>query len=188
MKEYINTKTNEYPVYEVHIKARGMGFSNYQEVFDITKPSYNSKLQMCIEVSPIFTEGKYYKQYQIIDKQQSQLDQERQQAIEKKVKDLAAYRYQKETGGISINGFQMYTDRDTQGKIQSAAIRAEKDPEFTVQWKTMDGNFITLDASTIIEIGNAVFDHVQACYAREAELQLEIEKDPDTDITTGWSS
>lgn len=52
---------------------------------------------------------------------------------------------------------------------------AGADPAFTTRWKTASGEFITLDASTIMAISNAVLAHVAACFAREAAVIATIE-------------
>lgn len=82
---------------------------------------------------------------------------------------LADVRYQHETGGIVINGAEVKTDRESQSTITGAYARAISNPAATVKWKA-DNGFVTLDAEAIKMFGGAVFDHVQGCFAREAEL------------------
>lgn len=87
--------------------------------------------------------------------------------------DLAAYaadaRWRKETGGITVGGHQIDTSRESQGLINGAFNLAQDDPETVIMFKTA-GGFVTLDAATVIAIGRAVGKHVQACFAREAEV------------------
>jgi hypothetical protein len=83
---------------------------------------------------------------------------------------LAAKRWEVETGGIEIAGLQVKTDEDTQRKITGAYVRATRDPEFTVRWKIGPASFVTLDAQTIVAIGDAVTAHIQAAFNRESEL------------------
>lgn len=83
---------------------------------------------------------------------------------------IADARYRAETAGLTVNGIAVYTDRTTQNKLTAAALRASRDPSYTVDWKCSDGSFITLTAAQIIEVADAVGDYVQACYSREAEL------------------
>lgn len=81
----------------------------------------------------------------------------------------ASVRYDKETGGTTINGAVVGTDRESQGMIERAYSMATKDSTFTTRWKGGDGNFgPPFDAPTIIAVGAAVGQHVAACFAAEA--------------------
>ncbi len=86
---------------------------------------------------------------------------------------LPAYRYTKEIGGITVSGVPIQTDRESRAILTGAYIRAKEDNTYTVRWKTPDG-FITLNAATIIAISDAVADHVQKCYAAEADVAADI--------------
>jgi hypothetical protein len=102
---------------------------------------------------------------------------------------LAARRWQAEEGGMSSP--PMATDRVTQAKLTGAYVKATQDPAFTVNWKVGRGAFVTLDAATIIALGDAVTTHVQTCFDREAALTAQIlaAADPTSiDINTGWPS
>lgn len=94
---------------------------------------------------------------------------------------IAAKRYEAEVGGLFVNGIAIPSDRDTQMKMMAARIRAKEDPAYSVQWKA-PGGFVLLDASGVIAIADALADHVQACFDREAQLLA----DPTLDINTGW--
>lgn len=106
---------------------------------------------------------------------------------------LADVRYQHETGGIVVNGAEVKTDRESQGTITGAYARAISDPATTVKWKA-DNGFVTLDADAIKMFGGAVFDHVQGCFAREAELTDLVNAAEDVaglmsiDIEAGWEA
>ena len=84
--------------------------------------------------------------------------------------DLAAYRYDKEVGGIKFGGAMVATDRSSQSMLNAAVTKAEKDPTFTVDWKTKNG-FVALDAPSLIALGNAVSNHVQKCFSTECKVE-----------------
>lgn len=84
---------------------------------------------------------------------------------------IAARRYDAETGGITLNGMVIDTGRDSQALITGATVQAMLDPNYALRWKTPSG-FIDLTAEQIIGVAVAVRAHVQACFDREAELQL----------------
>jgi hypothetical protein len=87
-----------------------------------------------------------------------------------KYEEIAAARYAAETGGCTVDGVTIATDRGSQALLTAAVVTARIDPEFKVRWKCADGRFVTLDAMQLRAIGDAVTAHVEACFAREAEL------------------
>jgi hypothetical protein len=92
----------------------------------------------------------------------------------RKYREIAQARYNAEIAGITINGVSIKTDRESQGLITGAALKAMQDPDYTCRWKGIDG-FMTLNATQIIAIADAVRQHVQSCFDHEAELQPLIE-------------
>lgn len=87
-----------------------------------------------------------------------------------KCEELAAARYAAEVAGTSVNGVHIRTDRESQALITGAALQVLDNPEYTCQWKTETGVFVTLDASTILSVARAVRAHVQGCFDREAAV------------------
>lgn len=92
----------------------------------------------------------------------------------------AKKRFALETGGITMGGVQVLTDRDSQAMIGNAFASAKDDPTFTTKWKGADGNFVPLDNATLLAIGRAVRDHVNACFSKEADVVAGIKADPQT--------
>jgi hypothetical protein len=86
------------------------------------------------------------------------------------LKAIADRRFIEETAGMEVQGMPVYTDRTTQMKLTAASLRAQRDSAYTVNWKLTTGGFMTLDAATLIYIGDKVGDYVQECYNRESEL------------------
>jgi len=94
---------------------------------------------------------------------------------EAKLKEIAAARFEFEVGGITVGGLPIPTNRDTQSKLTSAYVQATADPLLTLRWKVSLGNWITLDAPTIIAVGDAVFAHVQSAFDQEEQLTQDVE-------------
>lgn len=109
-----------------------------------------------------------------------------------KLAALAERRWQAETGGTMVAGTPIKTDAESTGKITAAYVQASANPAFTVRWKVDTGVFVTLDAATIIAIGDAVTAHVQACFDNEDVLTTAILAAEDAaaldaiDIEAGW--
>lgn len=82
---------------------------------------------------------------------------------------IAARRNDAETAGITVNGLQIDTGRDSQALITGATVQAMLDQAYSLRWKTPAG-FVDLTAEQIIGVATAARAHVQACFDREAEL------------------
>jgi len=88
---------------------------------------------------------------------------------------LAAIRYGHQTTGAVYEGHAYHTDTEGRQAITGAVVGAQAyeavhgEGSFSTVWKARDG-FVTLDLPSLIAAGQAVLDHVQACFAREAEI------------------
>lgn len=91
--------------------------------------------------------------------------------------DLAAYaaakRFAVETGGVTVNGAHIATDRASQAMISGAYAFAQANPNETISFKG-EGGFVSLTAAQMEAIGQAVGQHVQACFAAEADVAAQI--------------
>lgn len=83
-------------------------------------------------------------------------------------------RYRAETSGIVVGGSEILTDRQSQALINGAVSFVQLNPTATVRFKIATATFRTLNAGQVIAIGVAVAQHVQACFAREADVAAEI--------------
>lgn len=106
-----------------------------------------------------------------------------------KYDDIAAARYTAETGGCTVDGVMIATDRGSQALLTAAVVTARLDPEFKTRWKCADGHFVTLDAFQLRAIGDAVIAHVEGCFAREGELceQIDAAQTPEELDAIQWS-
>ena len=82
---------------------------------------------------------------------------------------IAHARWAAETGGITLQGMTIRTDRESQALITGAALKAIQDAEYSCSWKT-DGGFVELSAPQILAIADAVRAHVQSCFDHERAL------------------
>ena len=83
-----------------------------------------------------------------------------------KKQEIASARYAAEIAGVTVGGFTVRTDRESQALITGAALKAMQDATYTCRWKTESG-FVTLDSATIIAVADAVRSHVQGCFDAE---------------------
>lgn len=85
------------------------------------------------------------------------------------LKQLAAqHRWERETGGITIGGIPVKTDRESQSLIMGAHITASI-THANVKWKS-DAGFVELTPDQITGMALAVSAHVQACFTAEANI------------------
>jgi hypothetical protein len=112
-------------------------------------------------------------------------------AKERKLTELAAYRYNRETAGITVNGSQIKTDRESQATITGAFTLAAINPDMEFNWKAVNG-FLNINKVQLQAIAVAVGQHVQACFSREKVHAQAIsalttaEEVEAYDFTTGW--
>ena len=104
---------------------------------------------------------------------------------------IARTRYEHETGGTTINGMHVATDRQSQalitGAFSSAKDAKETGEAWSIRWKSA-GGWAELDADQMIELGRAVRKHVQACFDREKELTETVAAGTFTEsmLSEGW--
>jgi len=82
---------------------------------------------------------------------------------------IAARRYTAETSGTVIAGMPIDTDDRSKTLINGAALRAYRNTDYVLRWKTSDG-FVDLPAAQVLAIADAVSEHVQLCFDREDAL------------------
>ena len=87
---------------------------------------------------------------------------------------IAAARYEAETGGVTVAGVTVRTDRESQALITGAALKAMQDADYVCRWKTVDG-FVELNSLQILGVADAVREHVQEAFDKEANLFGDIE-------------
>ena len=85
----------------------------------------------------------------------------------------AAQRYAAETGGLSLNGARIDTSTASQAKIGNAYLLLQASGAASVEFKAESG-FITLTADQFKTLALAVGGHVQACYAKEADVDAAV--------------
>lgn len=104
---------------------------------------------------------------------------------------LATYRYGRETGGVVVSGMSVSTDDRSKMLISGAYAAAKNNVREVFQFKGGAG-FATLSKEQIAAVAEAVFTHVQDCYANEAAHAAAIEALATAaavgtyDFTTGW--
>jgi len=92
---------------------------------------------------------------------------------DEKKAEIASARYDTEFAGFTEPNTGMFvrTNNRTRSLMALALIEAKADPSYTVEnWKTAEGAFITLDATTVIALHNAMHVFIAGCFAKEKAL------------------
>ncbi len=96
-------------------------------------------------------------------------------AKESKKLDIARLRYNKEIGGIELNGSGISTTRESQSLINSAFTSLANNILTEVDFKTTSGKFVKLGLPEITVIATAVASHVQSCFTQEKTLNEQVD-------------
>jgi len=106
--------------------------------------------------------------------------------------DLAAARWTAAAAGFSYLGSSFDSDNSSLVNYVAILMAASQDPNYTVNFKTSDGNFLNLNAMQAAGLAMACRAHVQACFDREATIKTSIDNATTfadlqaIDFTTGW--
>lgn len=103
-------------------------------------------------------------------------------SIARLVTYAAERRYAVETGGVTVNGVSVATDRDSQSMVANAYAGMQASGATSVRFKAASG-WIELSLDQLKAVALAVFDHVQACFTAEDAVDAAVNASPPT-ITT----
>ena len=90
---------------------------------------------------------------------------------------VAQKRWEKETGGVVIDNVYYATDRESQTKYTAIAVRLSQGDlsTWSIRWKTMNGDFVVLNAVQMNDVINTILNHVQTNFDKEYDLCQEID-------------
>lgn len=88
----------------------------------------------------------------------------------KQIAAIAQSRYLYEVSGVSVNGTFFKTDRESQASITSAFISLSQGLLTTIDWKTVNGVWVSLGLQQVTDIYNAVVTKVQLGFTTEKRL------------------
>lgn len=102
---------------------------------------------------------------------------------EELIERLASYRWEVETGGVSIGGTLIETTREAQAQISSTYSALKDGLVSSVKWKAVSG-WVTLNLQSFTPIAQAVAVHVQKCFEAEQAVYTLIENLSDSEVNT----
>jgi hypothetical protein len=86
---------------------------------------------------------------------------------------LAKYRFEKETGGVTLGEMEVRTDRESQSQLNSAFITLKEGFVTSTPWKKANGwQDVTL--ATITPLAQGVAQHVNKCFIVEQTVEEQL--------------
>lgn len=168
-------------------------FLGLERVVYVEKPKVNSITHDLTEGTPVKI-GNYYRQNWVatnLNLNEAQQKDRLTSFKEEKIAQLAAFRYDLEVHGISINGILIKTDRESQAQLASALLTVNEGFANGLYWKSSNG-WVNLDKKQLQEISKKVAQHVQGCFnveqvhASKIQNFTTIEELSEYDFKTGW--
>jgi hypothetical protein len=171
-------------------------FLGLVRVVGTVKPVLKSVTDYLIEGIPIKAKDGLYHQTWIsrkYDFNAGEFPQRFQELKNKKLEELATYRWNIEVAGIKVNDVEVKTDRESQSQLASAIMMIANKFANNVNWKGANG-WVTLSENQVLEIGKYVSQFVQGCFNIERVHSEKIQKLETVeevfsyDFTKGWGT
>jgi len=92
----------------------------------------------------------------------------------RKLQQLAGHRFEMECHGIRFHDEYVSTDRNAQSAIAAAQAAVSAGTLTSVGWKTREGRWLTLGATDITALAQAIAAHVQNSFSLERQLAEQV--------------
>lgn len=177
-----NELKNEFPHVSFAFTDEGLIDFNYAILHDTAIPQLKPYEEAVSKIEEI--DGKYTRKYDIVEKtfesEESKSNFVNNLKRTKKI-NVSQIRYNKEIEGIEFNGVRIGTDREDKGMIMGALLTAQRNNS-TIRYKTKNGTFVDLDVTTLGQIYDAVSQHTQNLFNKEAEHYSAIDALPNDPV------
>lgn len=82
----------------------------------------------------------------------------------------SAYRKKREAEGITYMSKVVDTDMGAQIKLTPIYVKASATPSFTINWRTQDGSWLSLNQTEFLAMADAILLHIQKCFQAQEIL------------------
>lgn len=100
---------------------------------------------------------------------------ELQEKKDDKWSEIKAARDAEEFSTFTWNSYTFQCDEVSQQRLQGAVLRAQIDPEQSVDWTLADNTAQTFTATEIKQVGLALAAHVDSCHIKARQLRAQID-------------
>lgn len=173
MQEYAKVnaagEVTQWPVYEHHIKARGLPMRFFEPVVPRPAPDHNRLTESASRRWPVRDDlGRLVQAWEI---EPRSFEAVKATLLEQ----LAELRWTRETGGVSLpDGGAINTSREAQAQVSSAFSALQSGMIASIEWKS-DLGWATVTLAEFAPVAIMVAKHVQGCFAAERAVALSIE-------------
>ena len=193
---YLNTQTNFYPVSEDEIMADNLNVAfgspfnpplPYKAVLPTSPPVVNPLTHYVRETHPVLgPDSEFIQQWEIFEFSQEQKDQQLQIARDAQWTAIKAIRDDKIiNGGYKVGSNWFHSDLLSRSQQTALVIMAANIPT-DLNWKTMDGTFITMTQTVAADIFAAASDQALFIHVEALRAQVNAAEDPySVDIYAG---
>lgn len=88
--------------------------------------------------------------------------------------ELVALRNERRSAGVQYGANWYWSDIGSLTELVIAKDIARDDPNYTVKWKTRDGEFVILGAKDFTALVQLMRSHTQTCFNKEASINTKI--------------
>ncbi len=97
------------------------------------------------------------------------------QAKDRKLAEIATWRYAQEVGGMNFRETRIPTDRASQASITRAYVSLSQGLIESMDLKLGNGHWMSLDLPEIQVLATLLEEHVQSCFTAERNLAAQVE-------------
>ena len=151
------------------------------------RPTFNPITQLVIEINPSEVAGVWTQQWSVTELTSEEAAANLAEAKLARWEAIKAERDLRKEGGTLVSGKWFHSDRDSRIQQLGLVLMGASTP--TVQWKTMDGTFITMSQTLAGGIfqSTATLDMALFANAEAHRAAMEASARPDQyDFSTGW--
>jgi hypothetical protein len=97
-------------------------------------------------------------------------------------------------GGFLVDAVRFDSDMPAQLAYMSLAMELMSNPTYTTDWKASGNFWVTMDATGFAKVRAGIKAHIEACFARQAQLDYLVQNAASVEeldaisIDTGWPS
>lgn len=161
--------------------------AGFEKVTEVAQPTHNPLTQYIAELAPAQVNGVWTQQWQVLDLLAATIAANLMAARSNKIEQIKAERDRRKEGGTLVANKWFHSDRDSRIQQLGLVIMGAAIPQ--VQWKTMDGSFITMTqaiAGAIFQ-ATATLDMNLYAVAEGHITAINASNDPTNyDFSTGW--
>jgi hypothetical protein len=160
----------------------------YALVFPAPAPTVDPITQIAREIAPVLTQlGTYQQAYEVVELDAETVAANRATTQTAKWGAIKQTRDLRKTGGVNVDGKWFHSDAESRIQQLGLVMMGANVP--SVQWKTMDGTFVTMSQTLATQIFQAVatLDMTLFSAAEAHRAGMEASARPDQyDFSAGW--